>query len=882
MTGSDPSGRPSAADQAAAGLALLQAAHDDPARAGLLNAAVAHLAAAVADTPAEDRHLPSRRSNLAAALFARFRRARSLADVQEAKRHFRAALQATPTASPDHVAYLTNLTTACTGCADQTQSVEDLADATASLRQLLEVLPFGDPRRLRTSATLGTSLRQLHVAGGDLQHLDQAIEVLRQAVADTLPGAVFGAHPLRPVCLANLGNALLSRGRLPDLLLAHERFNEVVQLAGPAHPGRATLTANLGATLAALARLRPQTDDLDLAITALTDAVDLAPADDPHRPAYLANLADALRTRVERTWDPADLDLAVTTARRSLAEHLAQSPSQQQTAPLQSTLLAILGGVLETAAEVAWDGATLDEAVEVLDQALSVTAACNAKRPQRMVHLANALRSRAERRPAADAAATKADLERAQELLDAAIAAAVSAGDIRVQGKALANLSAVHNRLAEFTGDSDRLDQAVATARAALDLVHGSDGDGDRPGRLVNLAVSLCAHHRQTGDPAALDEAVQAAEDAAEAAIGGLPGTAAVRADALTDLSIILTSRYLNEDRDHDLDAAVDAARAAVALTAGAAPQLAARWANLGNVLRLRGVRSRRTTDLDEAVATLRLAAEQAVQGAARDGPDPAAGAAGHLSNLGAALQSRAELLRTDEGLDEAVAVLGQALDLAGRGAWLPLYLSNFGNALLLRAQYRDDPHGVAEAVDVQDRAVAAAPAGHPDRSAILANRANALAVLYSATGNPADLATALKAVAASAEDPGARRQERIVAFWRLADLKVRAPDVGSPPDIAAGLPAMLAAVSLAEEVAWVGLAPVDRTTTLIRLASLPMDAAATAIDAGDVAGALASVESGRSVGWGRHSQRRRLDTLDVLHPELAERLRAVGIALDR
>jgi tetratricopeptide (TPR) repeat protein len=876
-----------AAELAAIGLAVLQAAHDDPGRTELLDGAVTHLAAAVAATPEQDAHLPSRQSNLAAASFARFRRDRSLVDAQEAKRHLQAALSATPPTSPDQVPFLVNLAAACTGCAEYTHSVEDLTDATETLRRLLEVLPSGDPRRLRSKTTLGVTLRQLHAAGGDHQHLDQAIEVLRRAVTDavvpTTSGGPTSAHSQRPVCLANLGNALLMRGRPSDLALARDCFTEALQLAGLAHPGRAALTASLGATFAALARVHPQTDDLDRAVTALTEAVDLAPAGDPHYPAYLANLADALRTRFQRTWNPADLDRAVAASRRSLAEHLTQSLALPQVSPLRGTLLAILGGVLRTAAEVGHGGATFHESIQVLDQALCATPARSMQRPHRLIHLANALRSRAALCPAAQAAASRADLERAERLLDEAIAAAGSGSGSHVPGRALTNLSAVHTGLAALTGDPDRFHRAVSTARAALGHLDGlvsarrnsdeGDGDGDRPGRLVNLAVALHGLHRQTGDRAALDEAVQAAGEAADAAIAGMPGTAALRADALTDLSIILSSRYLSEDRDDDLNAAVDTARAAVDLTAEAASQLPARRANLGNALRLRGLRLRRSTDLDDAVATLRLAAQR---------PGLAAEAAGHLSNLGAALQSRAEALRTDDGLDEAVSVLGRAVDLVGPGPGLPTYLSNLGNALLLRARYRQDVPGVTEAVEVQERASQAAPPGHPDRSVILANRANALAARYATTGSSADLVTALEAIALTSHDPGARLQDRIVASWQLADLTIKAVGAPEAPDVAAGLPAMLEAVTLAQEVAWTGLAPADRTTALIRLANLPMDAAATAIAAHDITTAIAAVEAGRAVGWARDLQRRRLDTLDVRHPELAERLRAVGVALNR
>jgi hypothetical protein len=127
------------------------------------------------------------------------------------------------------------------------------------------------------------------------------------------------------------------------------------------------------------------------------------------------------------------------------------------------------------------------------------------------------------------------------------------------------------------------------------------------------------------------------------------------------------------------------------------------------------------------------------------------------------------------------------------------------------------------------------------------------------------------------AEDGTANGQDRLLAAWRLADLEVRVGD--GDADLAA--PAMRTALDLAERAAWIGITPVDRAYTLTRFSSLALDAAAS-LAGRDPAAAVAALETGRGVGWREQLQRRRFDALADRAPALADRLRAVGVALDR
>jgi hypothetical protein len=74
------------------------------------------------------------------------------------------------------------------------------------------------------------------------------------------------------MCLANLGNSLLTRGDEQDVDEVVDAFDEAVDLTPPAAPQRAPYLMNLGAALTARARVRPDSGDLDRGIAAIDAA----------------------------------------------------------------------------------------------------------------------------------------------------------------------------------------------------------------------------------------------------------------------------------------------------------------------------------------------------------------------------------------------------------------------------------------------------------------------------------------------------------------------------------------------------------------------------------------------------------------------------------
>ncbi|GIF77257.1 hypothetical protein [Asanoa siamensis] len=689
-----------------------------------------------------------------------------------------------------------------TAAADRTGSATDLDAAEAALRALLDALGPADPIRPRTLATLGSVVRRQWEQGRRPDGRTTAVALLHAALSVDSPD--------RALCLANLGNTLLVGGDEADLDEVVAAFTEAVELTGAEEPPRSAYLSNLGAALVARARARARSseDDLDRGIAAIDAGLDTASADDPRLPTYRANLADALRTRFSHTYERADIDRAA---------ELGRAAAEQNPSP---TILAVLGGVLLSQAQATGDEPA--EALQALGHAVRATPPKHAMRARRLAGLASALSYRAELDD------DPADLERAEALL-------LTAARLRPERAVLVNLSAVTIRLAELTGDDARLDRAVAIAR---------DVDA------TNLATALHLRAARTSSIVTLDEAAAAATTALDSAA---PGTTA-HAGALSNLSGILMTRYLRTGRGADLDRAVETARGGADGTVDGDPELPGRLSNLGNVLRLRGTRRRSQRDLDDAVRVLRRAAELARTDQAQ-----------HLSNLGAALQSLAELGNGDPA--DAVPVLQAAVaytrpDSPAR----PKYLSNLGNALTSAG---DPTAGVASHRD----ALRLLPAGHPDRAVVLGNLAHALI----ATGDDAALPEAIDVTREVADDPAANGQDRLLSAWRLADLQVQA--AGGAADV--GAPAMRTALELAERIAWLGATAADRPYTLARFSSLALDAAA-ALARHDPAAALGALETGRGVGWREQLGHRRFDALAEHDAALAGRLRAIGTALDR
>ena len=295
-------------------------------------------------------------------------------------------------------------------------------------------------------------------------------------------------------------------------------------------------------------------------------------------------------------------------------------------------------------------------------------------------------------------------------------------------------------------------------------------GDGPEERRARGLA--LIAEYKRGGSPARLGDAV----GLLRAAVSGVPGDDADRAEFLADYGagLRLLSEVTTDERD--LAEAIGAHRAARAAAAPADPNRAGYDYNLAVSLAAAYERSGDGEALDEAIALFRSAAEAA--------PGGALDRASALAGLAAGLTMQAERSKDHAWFDEAVRAHRDALaasapgdpDLASR--W-----SNLGSALHAMYLAEGDESLLMDAVQAHRSAVKASEAWPADRAGHLANLAATLAQLAEETGRAdlmAEAATAGREAVDTAAGPDPRRAEYLFNLaYMLQALGKEPPDCG-------------------------------------------------------------------------------------------------------
>ncbi|MFC6082638.1 hypothetical protein [Sphaerisporangium aureirubrum] len=506
--------------------------------------------------------------------------------------------------------------------------------------------------------------------------------------------------------------------------------------------------------------------------------------------------------------------------------------------------------------------------------------------------------------------------------LDAAIDAGRAAADATgraepLRARYLTNLAMTLTDRFELTGRITDLDEAREHARAAVD---GPMPGTDRVAVLSNAGVVSNTHAQYTGDPGSLAMTVDVLTRAVEACGPQHP----LRARCLANLSSALVTRYDMFGALADIDTAVDAAREAASATGPEHPNLASRWTNLGTAARIRYLRTQEPADLDTAVDAARRAA-------AASADHPGARRTIHLSNLGTALLTRFEVSGGHADLDEAIAAHTGAADAAEENLDVTVHataLHNLARAHAFAWRARHDPAALALAQATARRAVARAPATHPDRPLYLTEYATYLletppgtaAVPSDAAGHAsrrdsgrdprrepgrrpprsevarivAPRAEAVRALREAAGVMTAPADTRIRAARRLARLEAGMGRWGPAAEVLTG------AVELLARAAWPGVERPDQEHRLRQVTGLASDAAAArltdeerehAVEPGEGVRAtepprrgraVELLEQGRGVLHGQMLDRRAdLAALEGRVPALAARLREVAAGLD-
>ncbi|GAA1285933.1 CHAT domain-containing protein [Saccharothrix xinjiangensis] len=253
---------------------------------------------------------------------------------------------------------------------------------------------------------------------------------------------------------------------------------------------------------------------------------------------------------------------------------------------------------------------------------------------------------------------------------------------------------------AQADGDDALLREAVTNLRVVVAAAPATDAYAC--GIRVHLGQALRSWYERTGDPQALDEAVDVLRPAVTTAHEHL-------ALARHTLGVVLRIRSGPARDDHDLDTAVELLGLAVTASRPGEPDHAMFLGSHGNALLTRALRSSARPGIEVAVSALR----RAVAATPGDHPDRAAA----LNNLGVALRMAATRSADTSLAREAVDVGRRAVAASAVGS-VPCALHLHGLAAGLAGLFgrTGDEAVLREAVDVAMRSIAATPPDHARR----------------------------------------------------------------------------------------------------------------------------------------------------------------------
>jgi len=592
----------------------------------------------------------------------------------------------------------------------------------------------------------------------------------------------------------------------------------------------------LGCMLADRFRLDRNHADRDAAITVLRRAAAMPP-DGTEQPALTL---DTLGLMLAETGSAADMAEAVRLLRHAVNLLLDAEPhNAADITATRNNLAAVLGRAFENHGTPS----AAYEAVELLRAVLAATPPSWPRRTPALLHLAEALRRKADLTSAA------ADIE---EMVTAArVAHAATPPGHPERPRGLAVLGVALRMAAEHTEGTGLLHESVELLRESVRAT--GRADPSRLARLNSLGNALFRLGERTGDVTLLDEAVHHLREAVAEPSADHPD----HFDRVANLALVLRERYRQAG---DLTTLREA---------GALARLALRFSrsplDSDNKLDSLGVILQtwydRTADADaaaEAVAAARQVLDRT--------PEGSTDLATRLNHLGNALHQRYRSEGDPADLDESIAVLTHAVAETSYGEpGYASYLHNLGLSQLARARATEDEALMNRAVTTLGRAVYASSPGTAHTAGFLQSYASSLHTLHEANGDPA--------VLRAAED--AYRQVAVIEALPAAARVAAACDWGAAAGDAGRWEEALAGFELA-----LALLPFTITRRLRRgdqehrltgVQGLAADAAACAVQLGRLDHAMLLLEQGRGVLLGRTiAARAELERLRAAHPEVA------------
>lgn len=790
-------------------------------------------------------YLNEQLSNLALALWERFQVAGRMSDVEEAITAARRSITLTAPDSERRPGRLDNLAQMLLHRFDHTGSAAHHAEAFAATRDAAAAMPPGHPQADVTYFHLGELARVNYGKTHDPGDLDLSIEAARHVIGLTRP-----ENPRHPLAWAGLAGSLLIRLRL------QRRSGDVV----PAN-------------------------DMDDAVRAARRAVELGASDDPESGSCRLLLARSLHFRAEPTLARADLDEATALYEQLLVESSGTGREASVRVEL-ATCLALrhhrTGDIHDARAAVdllrraVQDSSGTDERMNALLLLGPILYTLYDDHTGNVTDLDEAIRAvrRSEALSGGGAEGSFAQAMLGELLcrrfddfgdrddLDEAVKACLRAERDAPTGSfhrsfVLRAMGIVLRTRALYTGDRADFDSAVD---ATTECVAITPGEGrESATALIGLGSALHARYEHCGGL----EDLQAAVDAKREAVRMSGDHTALRAMCLNGLGFALQARFERTGDGTDLAAAVDACDEAVRTVPPDHPLQDRYLANLSLALLSAHRHRRRPGDLDRAVEAARLAIAATPPGSHRRSMN--------LSNLGIALSNRFDEAEDEEDLNTAIRTMREASEAASNDHPDQVkFLSNLTGMLRRRSRFPGREDDLREALDRGRDAVARCPADHASRAGCLFDLGHTLRE----AGLPDEASDAFREAAGLLTGPMSVRLGAALRWGGLAAADRRWTEARQGYGYA---------VELLPQAAWHGLDRDDRAQFLADANGLAPDAAAVAIEQGDLVSAVELLELGRGVLLAQSlDARTELDELRELDADLADRMEEVRHLLDR
>ncbi|KAI0085299.1 hypothetical protein BDY19DRAFT_996847 [Irpex rosettiformis] len=247
--------------------------------------------------------------------------------------------------------------------------------------------------------------------------------------------------------------------------------------------------------------------------------------------------------------------------------------------------------------------------------------------------------------------------------------------------------------------------------------------------------IAHCAYeqYETRGDLDALETSIQCYR----VAMGATEDNDLEKADIISNLGVVLDTRFKCVGERQDLEEAVSLQHLADSLTPDDSPNKLSRLSNLAGSILLRFKRVGRADDLEEAIGLLTRVVELV--------PDSHVHKPGFLKNLGLSHQTRFEQFGDITDLENSIALHARAVQLTPDGhPDKPLRLFNSGNSLTARFMQLGKLEDLENAVVLHARAVELTPNGHPEKPLRFNNSGGSLEIRFERFRNLEDLWNAI------------------------------------------------------------------------------------------------------------------------------------------